>query len=30
MSWLGRVCNCIPFLPKRQVPDNLWHKCGKC
>jgi acetyl-CoA carboxylase carboxyl transferase subunit beta len=30
MSWLGRVRNGIPFLPKRQVPDNLWHKCGKC
>ena len=30
MSWLGRVRNGIPFLPKRQVPDNLWHKCDKC
>ena len=30
MSWLGRVRNGIPFLPKRQVSDNLWHKCGKC
>lgn len=30
MSWLSRVRNGIPFLPKRQVADNLWHKCGKC
>ena len=30
MSWLSRVRNGIPFLPKRQSTDNLWHKCGKC
>ena len=30
MSWLSRVRNGIPFLPKRQVADNLWHKCAKC
>jgi acetyl-CoA carboxylase carboxyl transferase subunit beta len=30
MSWLTRVRNSISFLPKRQVPDNLWHKCKKC
>ncbi|QIK79073.1 acetyl-CoA carboxylase carboxyltransferase subunit beta [Sphingomonas piscis] len=30
MSWLSRVRNGIPFLPKRQTADNLWHKCGKC
>ncbi len=30
MNWLSRVRNGIPFLPKRQVPDNLWHKCSKC
>jgi len=30
MSWLTRVRNAIPFLPKRETPDNLWHKCGKC
>jgi acetyl-CoA carboxylase carboxyl transferase subunit beta len=30
MSWLSRVRNGIPFLPKRQTTDNLWHKCGKC
>jgi acetyl-CoA carboxylase carboxyl transferase subunit beta len=30
MSWLSRVRNGIPFLPKRQSAENLWHKCGKC
>ena len=30
MSWLSRVRNGIPFLPKRQGADNLWHKCSKC
>ena len=30
MSWLNRVRNGIPFLPKRQSADNLWHKCAKC
>jgi len=30
MSWLTRVRNGIPFLPKRQVADNLWHKCAEC
>ena len=30
MSWLTRVRNSITFLPKRQVADNLWHKCKKC
>ena len=30
MSWLSRVRNGIPFLPKRQSSDNLWHKCKKC
>jgi acetyl-CoA carboxylase carboxyl transferase subunit beta len=30
MSWLSRVRNGIPFLPKRQTTDNLWHKCSKC
>ncbi len=30
MSWLRRVRNGIPFLPKRQSTDNLWHKCVKC
>ena len=30
MNWLSRVRNGIPFLPKRQVADTLWHKCRKC
>jgi len=30
MSWLTRVRNSIPFLPKRETPDNLWHKCRQC
>jgi acetyl-CoA carboxylase carboxyl transferase subunit beta len=30
MSWLSRVRKGIPFLPKRQSTDNLWHKCVKC
>ncbi len=30
MSWLSRVRNGIPFLPKRQTTETLWHKCGKC
>jgi len=30
MSWLSRVRNGIPFLPKRQTSETLWHKCSKC
>jgi acetyl-CoA carboxylase carboxyl transferase subunit beta len=30
MSWLSRVRSGIPFLPKRQTAENLWHKCLKC
>jgi acetyl-CoA carboxylase carboxyl transferase subunit beta len=30
MSWLSRVRNGIPFLPKRQTAETLWHKCSKC
>jgi len=30
MSWLSRVRSGIPFLPKRQTAENLWHKCSKC
>jgi acetyl-CoA carboxylase carboxyl transferase subunit beta len=30
MSWLSRVRSGIPFLPKRQSSENLWHKCIKC
>ena len=30
MSWLTRVRQRLPFLPKRETPDNLWHKCRGC
>ena len=30
MSWLSRVRSGIPFLPKKQTADTLWHKCVKC
>ena len=30
MSWLSKVRAGIPFLPKRQTAENLWHKCAKC
>jgi acetyl-CoA carboxylase carboxyl transferase subunit beta len=30
MSWLSRVRNSLPFVPKRETPDNLWIKCPGC
>ncbi len=30
MSWIDRVRNSIPFIAKRETPENLWHKCPKC
>ena len=30
MSWIDRVRNSIPFLPKRETPENLWHGCPSC
>ena len=30
MSWLDKVRNSIPFIAKRETPDNLWHKCKSC
>src|SRR4051812_45277979 len=30
MSWLNRVRNSIPFLPKRETAETLWHKCRQC
>ena len=30
MSWLTRVRNAIPFVPKAQTQENLWHKCKGC
>lgn len=30
MSWLNSVRNALPFVHKRETPDNLWHKCKGC
>jgi acetyl-CoA carboxylase carboxyl transferase subunit beta len=30
MSWIDKVRNSIPFIAKRDTPENLWHKCPKC
>ncbi|HET8612356.1 MAG TPA: acetyl-CoA carboxylase, carboxyltransferase subunit beta [Sphingomonas sp.] len=30
MSWLDRVRNSIPFIARRETPENLWHKCPGC
>lgn len=30
MNWLTRVRNAIPFIAKRDSPDNLWIKCAGC
>ncbi len=30
MNWLSNVRNAIPFVHKRETPDNLWHKCRGC
>jgi acetyl-CoA carboxylase carboxyl transferase subunit beta len=30
MSWLNRVRNAIPFIARRETPDNLWAKCPGC
>ena len=30
MSWLNSVRNALPFVAKRETPDNLWHKCKGC
>lgn len=30
MSWLTKVRQSIPFLPKRETADHLWHKCRSC
>ncbi|MDB5737711.1 MAG: acetyl-CoA carboxylase carboxyl transferase subunit beta [Sphingomonas bacterium] len=30
MSWIDRVRNSIPFIVKRETPDNLWYKCPSC
>ena len=30
MNWLSNVRNALPFVHKRETPDNLWHKCKGC
>jgi acetyl-CoA carboxylase carboxyl transferase subunit beta len=30
MSWLNRVRQSIPFIARRDTPDNLWQKCPGC
>ncbi|ANU07731.1 acetyl-CoA carboxylase, carboxyltransferase subunit beta [Paraurantiacibacter namhicola] len=30
MNWLSRVRNSLPFVQKRDTPDNLWVKCPRC
>ncbi len=30
MSWLDSVRKRIPFIAKRETPDNLWVKCSGC
>ncbi len=30
MSWLTNVRNRLPFIPRREIPDNLWSKCPGC
>ena len=30
MSWIDRVRNVLAFSPKKETPDNLWHKCKGC
>jgi len=30
MSWLTRVRNSLPFMAKKDTPDNLWIKCPGC
>ena len=30
MSWIDRVRQSLPFVAKRETPDELWHKCPSC
>ncbi len=30
MSWLDKVRASLPFVKKREAPDNLWTKCPAC
>jgi acetyl-CoA carboxylase carboxyl transferase subunit beta len=29
-TWIERVRNSLPFVGKRELPENLWHKCPGC
>jgi acetyl-CoA carboxylase carboxyl transferase subunit beta len=30
MSWLNSVRNALPFGPKKETTENLWHRCKGC
>lgn len=30
MSWISRVRNVLALAPRKDTPDNLWHKCKGC
>lgn len=30
MNWFTRARNALPFIGKRDTPDNLWVKCPEC
>ena len=30
MSWIDRVRQSLPFVAKRETPDDLWYKCPAC
>jgi acetyl-CoA carboxylase carboxyl transferase subunit beta len=30
VNWLTKVRNALPFIAKKDIPDNLWVKCGSC
>jgi acetyl-CoA carboxylase carboxyl transferase subunit beta len=30
MTWLNSVRNALSFRSKKEMPDNLWHKCRGC
>ncbi|AJP71571.1 acetyl-CoA carboxylase, carboxyltransferase subunit beta [Sphingomonas hengshuiensis] len=30
MSWISRVRNVLALAPRKETPDNLWHKCKGC
>ncbi len=30
MSWISRVRTALSLAPRKETPDNLWHKCKGC